>query len=660
MRIRRRSRRIVYVGLGIFVAVFLFSFLMQRFKSGGEADAMSVAGFDPGYIISDYQMSNYNSMNESQIQNFLKLMNSCNDFNIGRYTAGEKVNYFSEMSPPRTWHVKDGHFVCMADEVFDGGTAAHIIYRAAQDYQINPQVLLVLLEKEQSLVRDTFPHSQQYRSATGYGCPDTAACSSKYYGLNNQVRNAAALFRTVLNGGWTNYPLGNNYIQYNPNASCGGSVVNIRNLATSALYRYTPYQPNVATLGGWNDGCNAYGNMNFYKLFEGWFGGIKDTRVEWQNMQNPRVMTVNKATLMIDADSRSLTSKWLEANENYYFTKKLSVFMGDEQQVCLQRKIDEGTNYCVLMSRLSDFSLDEKVITLPEEQQYEIEKWTCSVNLLNQEVECGEKAYAVGEVISVEKTIKIDDKEYLIIEDEHAVLKARTGLKLNYEKIGPVLMKLTHDSYKYIGGENEVIQKLNAGSNTFISIIDKTAIDGEVFYRTSHDSNKNYNYVIPEEALTNNIFTDFKYPRNLEFVKTVNSINLDNNRVCKSYNSKTIRRFTKKVVYNNEVYFQNEDEINTHCVIKASELQETIYDFDSEKTGEFVKFVSPRELKTDSPTYMIDVENGKTCEDFLQKDNTQKYTTKIKVNGIVFYRTEDKTKANSSCAVPASNLLEVI
>ena len=114
----------------------------------------------------------------------------------------------------------------------------------------------------------------QYRSATGYGCPDTAACSSKYYGLNNQIRNAAALFQAVLSGGWTNYPLGNNYIQYNPNASCGGSVVNIKNLATSALYRYTPYQPNAATLGGWSDGCNAYGNMNFYKLFEEWFGGI--------------------------------------------------------------------------------------------------------------------------------------------------------------------------------------------------------------------------------------------------------------------------------------------------------------------------------------------------------------------------------------------------
>ena len=221
-RIRRRDKRVWYLIGGIFVAIFIFTFLIQSHRVlNKDADATNLANFDPGYIISDYQMSNYNTMNEAQIQSFLKSKNSCHDTYISRYTAGEKVSYFSEISPPRTWHVKDGHFVCMADEVFDGGTAAHIIYRAAQDYHINPQVLLVLLEKEQSLVRDTFPHSQQYRSATGYGCPDTAACSSKYYGLKNQIRNAAALFRTVLDGGWTNYPLGNNFVQYNPNAACG-------------------------------------------------------------------------------------------------------------------------------------------------------------------------------------------------------------------------------------------------------------------------------------------------------------------------------------------------------------------------------------------------------------------------------------------------------
>ena len=277
MRVRRRSKRTWFVILGVFVGVFLFSFLAQRFKGDGGVDAASLAGFDPGYIISDYQMSNYNSMSEADIQAFLTSKNPCNNRNYSLYQS--MVSSY----PSIKWHWDNGHFVCISEERFgdgeaigSGDTAAHIIWQAAQDYRINPQVLIVLLQKEQGLITDDFPNSRQYRSATGYGCPDTAPCSSQYYGFKNQVRKAAAMFRTVLDGGWTNYPLGNNYIQYNPNAGCGGSVVNIRSLATSALYRYTPYQPNAGALAaGYGTAyCGAYGNRNFYLYFEDWFGGV--------------------------------------------------------------------------------------------------------------------------------------------------------------------------------------------------------------------------------------------------------------------------------------------------------------------------------------------------------------------------------------------------
>ena len=70
MRVRRRDKRVWFVLLGIFVAVFLFSFMTQRFKDNEEVEAASLAGFDPGYIISDYQMGNYNSMSEAEIQAF--------------------------------------------------------------------------------------------------------------------------------------------------------------------------------------------------------------------------------------------------------------------------------------------------------------------------------------------------------------------------------------------------------------------------------------------------------------------------------------------------------------------------------------------------------------------------------------------------------------
>ena len=274
--IERRSKKSWLVVLGVFALVFGITFLVQKINDRS-AEAANMGAFEAGYIISDYQMTDYNSMSESQIQSFLKSKNSCNDRDLGKYTVGDKVNYFSE-STPYTWHIRDGHFVCMADESFNGESAAHIIWQAAQDFRINPKVLIVILQKEQGLVTDTFPNSIQYRSAMGYGCPDTAPCSPEYAGFKNQIRNAAGMIREVMDGGWSTYPVGNNYVQYNPSASCGGSTVNIRNRATSALYRYTPYQPNRAVLNGGGDGCSAYGNSNFYRYFEDWFGGIKDTQ----------------------------------------------------------------------------------------------------------------------------------------------------------------------------------------------------------------------------------------------------------------------------------------------------------------------------------------------------------------------------------------------
>ncbi len=274
MEIRRDNRRwLMY--LGVFVAIALFTFLACKFKSIEEdVSAANLKNFNAGYIISDYQMSNYNSMSEADIQRFLTAKNPCDN---------RDYSYYLQLSANKNykWHWSNGHFVCLSEERFgdgevigSGDTAAHIIWKAAQDYKINPQVLLVLLQKETSLITDRIPNNGDYRKATGYGCPDTAPCSSEYYGFKNQVRKAAALFREVLDGGWTNYSLGNNYVQYNPNPGCGGTTVNIRNLATSALYRYTPYQPNAAALNSGGDGCSAYGNRNFYSYFEDWFGGI--------------------------------------------------------------------------------------------------------------------------------------------------------------------------------------------------------------------------------------------------------------------------------------------------------------------------------------------------------------------------------------------------
>lgn len=255
-----------------FGMVGAISFCAMKYMHTSDA---TMNGFKAGNIMSDYVMGNYNTMNESQIQNFLNSKNSCNKGVSGGGYIGAGNDYGVTFNYGATYgdkyyhyHANNNKYICLGNERFNGKTAAHIIYRAAQDYRINPQVLLVLLQKEQSLITDQWPNTNyQYRSATGYGCPDTAPCNSEYYGLENQIRNAADLFRKVLDNDYNPYHSGRTaYIQYNPNAGCGGSNVYIENRATAALYRYTPYQP------GGSGSCAAYGNRNFYDYFTDWFG----------------------------------------------------------------------------------------------------------------------------------------------------------------------------------------------------------------------------------------------------------------------------------------------------------------------------------------------------------------------------------------------------
>lgn len=270
---------LVFLG-AVSTAVVLAVLIFNQISS-----ATSLANWNPGRIIDDSVMTNANSMNVSQIQSFLNakspacdtngLQNSeMNNAGVPDYNGNGSIQRW-EWGKAKYNQTK---FVCLKDYKQNNVSAAQLIYNAAHTYTINPRVLIVLLQKEQGLVTDTWPLNIQYRSATGYGCPDTAACDSQYYGLTNQLNWAARMFRSIMdaNPNWyTPYILGKNYIRYNPNSACGGSTVNILNRATQALYNYTPYQPNTAALqagyGGGNS-CSSYGNRNFYLYFNDWFG----------------------------------------------------------------------------------------------------------------------------------------------------------------------------------------------------------------------------------------------------------------------------------------------------------------------------------------------------------------------------------------------------
>ncbi|TFC05468.1 hypothetical protein E3O42_02550 [Cryobacterium adonitolivorans] len=231
------------------------------------AEAANGSDFNAGNIISDAEFYNSGAMSANEIQAFLnaKVPNCRSGYvclkDYSQATASQGAK-------------SEG---CAAYQGSASESAATIVYKVGIACGINPQALLVLLEKEQALIRDAWPTARQYRSATGYGCPDTADCDANFYGFFNQVYNAAYQFKKYqANPGSRGYVAGRwNTIQWNPNAGCGSSNVYIENQATAGLYVYTPYRPNDAALNnmyGTGDGCSSYGNRNFWAIFTDWFG----------------------------------------------------------------------------------------------------------------------------------------------------------------------------------------------------------------------------------------------------------------------------------------------------------------------------------------------------------------------------------------------------
>jgi hypothetical protein len=262
------------------------------------SSALSGSEFNAGKIIDDAVFYNDNSMSIPEIQAFLNSkVPSCDTNGTQMYNSTQTRAQWAAANgrplPPYTC-LKDytqnipsiingGSDLCTTSITGGSKNAAQIIHDVAQACGINPQVLIVLLQKEQSLVTDTWPWPTQYQAATGYGCPDTAPCDAEFYGFYNQVYQAAKAFRRYeANPNSYNYKANrNNFIYYNPNLSgCGGSNVYIHNQATASLYIYTPYQPNTAALNnlyGTGDSCSAYGNRNFWRMFNDWFGSTLAT-----------------------------------------------------------------------------------------------------------------------------------------------------------------------------------------------------------------------------------------------------------------------------------------------------------------------------------------------------------------------------------------------
>ena len=449
--------------------------------------AISATDFNAGNIIDDSVFYNKDAMSVSQIQSFLNSqIPSCDVWGAGRSGYGNLTRaqyaqqimgwpgppyvcltqYYENPNTGETSYEKGGG-------AFAGGiSAAQIIYNAAQQYGINPQVLLVMLKKESAgpLTADNWPLKSQYKYSMGYGCPDSgpnysANCSAQKAGFYNQMMTAAWQLNYYKNHpNDYRYYIGQNQIQYSPDPNCGTKSVNIQNIATLSLYIYTPYTPNDAALRNYpgTASCGAYGNRNFFMFFSEWFGSTHG--VQWTNLQDPRVLVTNKATSKINPTNGQPVQS-LSAGQQIKFQTKI----GD----CLRTAVDtaNSNNACVKINNLSDFSPTSSSISSDGSVQYrKISQWTCKVDYLRLNV--GSQCFNPGTTIAFSKITTVQNTSYAITQhdDKNNIStgfrfdRLSSPIVVNWSQLQDARIFVTAKATNKINPYNgEAIQSLPAG-----------------------------------------------------------------------------------------------------------------------------------------------------------------------------------------------------
>ncbi|AEG45114.1 hypothetical protein [Isoptericola variabilis] len=274
MRIAHRP-----AGPAIAAAFALLVGMLAAVAPSAPASAAPITDFRPGNIISDGVMYDYRSMSLAQVTTFIATEGAACQATTGNICLKD----YRETTPSRpASELCPRPYAGASSE-----TAAAIVTKAAVACGINPQVLLVTLQKEQGLITaPTGKPPSTYARALGFGCPDHTGgwCNPEYAGFANQVYSAAQQLQryAAYPSSFSHRAYATNYVRYHPNPDCGSSPVYIENQATASMYNYTPYQPNAAALAagsGTGDACSSYGNRNFHIYFKRWFGLPTDNRL---------------------------------------------------------------------------------------------------------------------------------------------------------------------------------------------------------------------------------------------------------------------------------------------------------------------------------------------------------------------------------------------
>lgn len=236
----------------IFLCLILSPFsLLPLGTAAQEIDPL----FNPNRIIEDSDLLNYDSMSLSDIQNFLISKNSFLA-NYSTFNAHGDLKSAAEI----IYDASHKNYDCGGVTLSDTPTEYEKQQKCRTITTVNPKFLLVLLQKEASLIEDSNPPQARLDWATGYGCPDGWVCNPYYKGFGKQVNSASLQFISYINeqSNYT-YKAGNTYTFTNPYGTISKELMTVtpQNKATAALYNYTPHVFN--------------GNYNVYKLWKRYF-----------------------------------------------------------------------------------------------------------------------------------------------------------------------------------------------------------------------------------------------------------------------------------------------------------------------------------------------------------------------------------------------------
>jgi hypothetical protein len=211
------------------------------------------AAFDPNNIISDQEMLDAGAMSLGEIDSFLNSQ--------GGYIATNNFTdaFGATMSAAQIIYNAAYNFECDTIEQYRSYTREQKM-QFCRPATVNPKFLIVLLQKEQSLITEKTPTQKQLDWATGYGVCDSCSMDDpaiqRWKGFGKQINSAALqFFDYVKNPHLYRYKAGQTYTV--TNTGQGPSVITPANNATAGLYNYTPHVYN--------------GNFNFWKLWQRYF-----------------------------------------------------------------------------------------------------------------------------------------------------------------------------------------------------------------------------------------------------------------------------------------------------------------------------------------------------------------------------------------------------